>query len=96
MAKRRNFTNQFKAKVELEALRGDETVQESSEASVASEPSQHMEATSHRRDGRCVRGEIGRLAVENDSCRKGSRSELRKRMVDDPTLPPQAEHQPAM
>lgn len=28
MAKRRNFTDQFKAKVALEALRGDETVQE--------------------------------------------------------------------
>ena len=28
MAKRRNFTNQFKAKVALEALRGDKTVQE--------------------------------------------------------------------
>ena len=28
MAKRRNFTDQFKAKVALEALRGDKTVQE--------------------------------------------------------------------
>ena len=28
MAKRRNFTDQFKAKVALEALRGDRTVQE--------------------------------------------------------------------
>ncbi|WP_366524043.1 transposase [uncultured Tateyamaria sp.] len=27
MAKRRNFTDQFKAKVALEALRGDKTVQ---------------------------------------------------------------------
>ena len=27
MAKRRNFSNQFKAKVALEALRGDKTVQ---------------------------------------------------------------------
>ena len=28
MAKRRNFTDQFKAKVALEALRGDKTIQE--------------------------------------------------------------------
>ncbi len=28
MAKRRNFTDQFKARVALEALRGDKTVQE--------------------------------------------------------------------
>lgn len=28
MARRRNFTDQFKAKVALEALRGDKTVQE--------------------------------------------------------------------
>jgi transposase-like protein len=28
MAKRRNFTDQFKAKVALEALRGDRTIQE--------------------------------------------------------------------
>jgi len=28
MAKRRKFTDQFKAKVALEALRGDKTVQE--------------------------------------------------------------------
>ena len=28
MAKRRNFTDQFRAKVALEALRGDKTVQE--------------------------------------------------------------------
>ncbi|MEP1930040.1 transposase [Shimia sp.] len=28
MAKRRNFTDQFEAKVALEALRGDKTVQE--------------------------------------------------------------------
>jgi len=28
MAKRRNFTDQFKAKVALEALRGDKTLQE--------------------------------------------------------------------
>ena len=28
MAKRRNFTDQFKAKVALEALRADKTVQE--------------------------------------------------------------------
>ena len=28
MARRRNFTNHFKAKVSLEALRGDRTIQE--------------------------------------------------------------------
>ena len=28
MAKRRNFTDQFKAKIALEALRGDKTIQE--------------------------------------------------------------------
>jgi transposase-like protein len=34
MAKRRNFTDQFKAKVALEALRDDKTIQE-----IASKPS---------------------------------------------------------
>ncbi len=35
MAKRRNFSDQFKAKVALEALRGDKTVQE-----IAANPNQ--------------------------------------------------------
>ena len=45
MAKRRKFADQFKAKVALEALRGDKTIQEiAREASGASEPGKHLEA----------------------------------------------------
>jgi len=42
MAKRRNFTDQFKAKVALEALRGDKTVQE-----IAAKHQLHLLPTGH-------------------------------------------------
>ena len=55
MAKRRRFTDRFEAKVPLEALRGDKTIQElRGEASGASEPGERMEASGGRRDGGCV------------------------------------------
>ncbi len=47
MTTRRRFGGEFKARVALEALRGDKTVQEDRlEAQGASEPGEHMEAPS--------------------------------------------------
>jgi transposase-like protein len=46
MAKRRNFTDQFKAKVALEALRGDKTVQE-----IAAKYQLHPNSTKFRIEG---------------------------------------------
>ena len=44
MAKRRRFTGEFKAKVALEALRGECPIQEiAAKYGVASQPSQHVE-----------------------------------------------------
>ena len=52
MAKRRKFTDQFKAKVALEALRGDKTVQEiAAKHQLHPKPGQHMETASYRGDG---------------------------------------------
>ena len=50
MAKRRNFTDQFKAKVALEALRGDKTVQEIA-AKHQSHPNQVSTWNRHAIDG---------------------------------------------
>ena len=45
MTTRRRFTADFKARVALEALRGDRTIQEiASRAQGASEPGEHVEA----------------------------------------------------
>ena len=47
MATRRRYTGEFKAKVSLEALRGNKTIQgDSSAAQGSSEPSERLEAAS--------------------------------------------------
>ena len=55
MKRRRRFSGDLKAKVALEALRGDRTLQEIGlEAPGSSEPGEHMEAASDRRAWRGV------------------------------------------
>ena len=55
MRRRRNFFGDLKAKVALEALRGDRTLQEIvSKHQVHPEPGEHMEAPSDRRAWRGV------------------------------------------
>ncbi|WP_319529479.1 transposase [uncultured Cohaesibacter sp.] len=100
MAKRRNFTDQFIAKVALEVLHG-ETVQEIA-AKHQLHPNQVTTWTRQAIDGMAdvlsgvkqsgpteaeikeLHAKIGRLAVKNDFCRKGSKSEPGKETFDDP------------
>jgi transposase len=113
MAKPRNFTDQFKAKVALEALRGDKTVQEIAAkhqlhpnqvstwkrqaiAAMADVFSGSKQSGPTEAEVKELHAKIGRLAVENDFCRKGSKGEPGKEARDDPAGPSKAEHQPAM
>ena len=57
MAKRRNFTDQFKAKIVFEALRGDKP-----------SPPQRGPTEAEIKD---LHAKIGRLAVENDFLSQG-------------------------
>ena len=52
MTNRRRFTAEFKARVALEALRGDKTIQQIAQG--ASEPGERMEAPGGGRSGRSV------------------------------------------
>jgi len=45
MGKRRKFTDQFKARVALEALRGDKTIQEICKTSGSSKLGEYMETS---------------------------------------------------
>jgi transposase-like protein len=113
MAKRRKFADQFKAKVALEALRGDKTIQEiaakhqAHSNQVGTWKRQAIEGmadvfSSGKRSGpteaevKELHAKIGRLAVEHDFCRKGSKGEPGKEARDDPTRASRAEHQPAV
>ena len=113
MAKRRNFPDQFKAKVVLEALRGDKTVQEIA-AKHQLHPNQVSTWKRQAIDGMAdvfsggrqsgpteaevkeLHAKIGRLAVENGFCRKGSKGEPDKEAGHDQAGSPRAEYQPAM
>ena len=87
MAKRRNFTDQFKAKIALEALRGDKTIQE-----IAAKHQLHPNQVSTWKrqavegmadvfskgdkpsgptEVKDLHAKIGRLAVENDFLSQG-------------------------
>jgi transposase-like protein len=55
MSTRRRFTEEFKDRIALEALRGDETVPEiAAKHKGASEPGRHVEAAGDRGSGRGV------------------------------------------
>ena len=54
MTNRRRFTAEFKARVALEALRGDKTIQQIAAAQGASEPGERLEAPGGGRSGRSV------------------------------------------
>ena len=54
MTTRRRFTADFKAKVALEALRGDRTIQEIAARQGPPEPGEHVEAPGHGRPRRRV------------------------------------------
>ena len=102
MVKRRNFTDQFKAKVALEALRGDKTVQEiaakhqlhpnqvSTWKRQAIDEMADMFSGGNQSDAgvKDIHAKIGRLAVENYFCRKGSKGEPGKETINDPARHP--------
>jgi len=81
MTTRRRFTGAFKAKVALEALRGDKTIQEiATRHKGAPQPGQHLEAPGDGRSGRgvfqwCRQGPCG-------SCRRGPRPPRQDRSAD--------------
>jgi len=81
MAKRRNFTVQFKAKVTLEALRGEKTVKEIA-AKHQLHPNQAIDGMADvfsggkqsgpiEADIKKLHAKIGRLAVEKDFLTEG-------------------------
>ena len=72
MAKRRNFTDQFKAKVALEALRGDKTVQE-----IAAKHQLHPNQVSTWKR-QAIEGMAGTFSGAGDVAKAVSESEVEK------------------